>query len=596
VWCSGLVALLTVVCVVLSLCRYRVGDYSPGQPFVWIVMLNGSSQWYALYCLYLFYHVTKRRLAPIQSLVKFIGIKVVMFFSWWQGLLISAMVNYGFIRRNRQFGAEDVGVQFEGLLVLMEMLLAACFFLYCFPVSDFSGTRGTPMDIVENAASSVVLASAGGEALPEQTSVLFLGIIPIRVNGNLARNCHWFYKCIMCVPSYVRNFDADGDKVAAEPSETLQQQQLNCQASSRGRRKSVVNSPESGPTGGEYVVDEGRDGDIELAEGVVAAYLRDLNGDEGRQQDNGSIVRSLSSSSLCRSASGDVDITVARSRSGSRGARTYSYLSGPAAVTDVEANAGDRSRAVSSPTAAKDAHSRRGGASSSFYDLVHSLLVLIDGGGASSQPASPNPRRKPQVRDDLVRGLETSTDSDPDPNPDLLSADLYQEDLRCAETQYGGRRGGVGQSQEDSPTKRYVYAKASPMPRPAPLIISHDYEAPECRQEQSAAEICGSTRCDVEGSSSEKNSPISEADPHAGSAVTAVAPQPGEATSVWNAIYLSTVPLELGKDIKDLGKKVIKKAAASPTASYFRRHQRQSMPAPLSPGGGSALGADQALS
>lgn len=43
------------------------------------------SQMWALYVLLLFYSVTHKEMASIHPMHKFLAIKSVVFFSWWQG-------------------------------------------------------------------------------------------------------------------------------------------------------------------------------------------------------------------------------------------------------------------------------------------------------------------------------------------------------------------------------------------------------------------------------------------------------------------------------------------------------------------------------
>lgn len=662
-----LLALVTVLNYNGSL--YAVGDYSPSQPFVWIVMANGSSQWYALYCLYLFYHVTKRKLARIKSLVKFIGIKVVMFFSWWQGLLITAMVNYGFIRRNRQFGAEDVGLQFEGLLVLMEMFLAACFFLYCFPVSDFNSSRGRGSEYGDSQNNN---GGAWSGLLParksEQTSVLLLGIIPIRVNGSMARNCYWLYKWIMCVPSYmsVGNTANAGDvhdhghSAAVSDDESNAQHDVAVSSSlllehnslhTRGRRKTVTNSGEALSAGGTNMIDAECGNSVDP---VIPTYLRDLDLDaDVDMYTDGSgngILRSLSSNSLGGTDAGD---TIIGSTTG---------------VT-IDRVGATHSRSHSTGSDSGSTSGSGSGSGSLFYDYAHALLTFIDSGGVPEKPSPPSspcssvlPKQVQAARKGL-RGQGETADI-PEPEIELEHSKLasptsthqirgQNQSLRVQTTQAQiaqmTQRQTHGQHQSTVTGSKYVYAKLSPLSSSSSSSASicrpsFDFSHPDLmihNSTSSSSEIgrssgdseddifsnahlldvsssstaaggdgddgleadC-SSHIDVNRTPEKRSSYVSSA---LSSAITnpilstpdAVAntdatdvldvgmgmrtatypeteantPEP---TSVWKAIYLSTVPLELGKDIKDLGKKVIDtgKAVASPR-SYFRRHPRK---------------------
>jgi Organic solute transporter Ostalpha len=48
-------------------------------------LVVGCSQMWALYVLLLFYSVTHKEMGHVHPMGKFLAIKSVVFFSWWQG-------------------------------------------------------------------------------------------------------------------------------------------------------------------------------------------------------------------------------------------------------------------------------------------------------------------------------------------------------------------------------------------------------------------------------------------------------------------------------------------------------------------------------
>lgn len=52
----------------------------------WVVAISAS---YSLYYLVLFYHALHKPLAPYSPLLKFLTIKITLFFTFWQKIMIS---------------------------------------------------------------------------------------------------------------------------------------------------------------------------------------------------------------------------------------------------------------------------------------------------------------------------------------------------------------------------------------------------------------------------------------------------------------------------------------------------------------------------
>eukprot|EP00960_Hanusia_phi_P050016 759935-Hanusia_phi.AAC.5 len=57
---------------------------SPLASFFWAAMVTNFSQAWALYCLILFYKGLRQELAPMKPLGKFVAVKAIVFFSFWQ--------------------------------------------------------------------------------------------------------------------------------------------------------------------------------------------------------------------------------------------------------------------------------------------------------------------------------------------------------------------------------------------------------------------------------------------------------------------------------------------------------------------------------
>ena len=61
------------------------------------MVLNFSQSW-ALYCLVQFYAAIKDELAHIKPLAKFLTFKSIVFLTWWQGIAIALLFNWGLLR------------------------------------------------------------------------------------------------------------------------------------------------------------------------------------------------------------------------------------------------------------------------------------------------------------------------------------------------------------------------------------------------------------------------------------------------------------------------------------------------------------------
>lgn len=136
-----------IICIsiyrICELCGvYGEGTLSANVAFPYILLVNNLSQFVAMYCLVLFYKATKIDLKPLRPLPKFLCIKAVIFFSFFQGVIITILVYFGYIKN--VFGTSEknddykiLSSKLQDFLICIEMFLAALAHQYSFPHDPF---------------------------------------------------------------------------------------------------------------------------------------------------------------------------------------------------------------------------------------------------------------------------------------------------------------------------------------------------------------------------------------------------------------------------------------------------------------------------
>jgi len=110
---------------------YKEGDFTPQGGYLYICIITNISQCWALYCLVFFYYATKNELGPIRPVGKFMAVKAVVFFTWWQSLGISILFQMGLIPHyaaiddGKEWTSEAVAKGLQDYLICIEMFVAA---------------------------------------------------------------------------------------------------------------------------------------------------------------------------------------------------------------------------------------------------------------------------------------------------------------------------------------------------------------------------------------------------------------------------------------------------------------------------------------
>ncbi|OMP09432.1 Organic solute transporter Ost-alpha [Corchorus olitorius] len=152
--------LVAVTLILYAKGKYKDGNFSPKQAYLYLTIIYTISYTMALYALVLFYMACKDLLQPFNPVPKFIIIKSVVFLTYWQteangaqkndnpmdlvlwelpsnheGVLVFLAAKSGFIK-----DAEEAA-QFQNFIICVEMLVAAVGHLYAFPYKEYAGAN-----------------------------------------------------------------------------------------------------------------------------------------------------------------------------------------------------------------------------------------------------------------------------------------------------------------------------------------------------------------------------------------------------------------------------------------------------------------------
>ena len=122
---------------------YKEGDFTPRGGYLYICILTNLSQCWALYCLVLFYYALKNELGPIRPIGKFLSVKALVFFTWWQSLGISIFFQMGMIPKytafstGRDWSSDDVAKGLQDWLICIERFCFAIIHTFVFPHTDY---------------------------------------------------------------------------------------------------------------------------------------------------------------------------------------------------------------------------------------------------------------------------------------------------------------------------------------------------------------------------------------------------------------------------------------------------------------------------
>ncbi|XP_065886088.1 transmembrane protein 184C-like [Dysidea avara] len=107
---------------------YHEGEVKANAAWVYLASINTISQAAAIHTLIYFYKATKHLLKPIKPVSKFLCIKSIVFFAFWQAVLIAILVKIPAIKHSsiwEHYSIDNIQTGIQDLLICIEMFIAA---------------------------------------------------------------------------------------------------------------------------------------------------------------------------------------------------------------------------------------------------------------------------------------------------------------------------------------------------------------------------------------------------------------------------------------------------------------------------------------
>ncbi|PWY98753.1 DUF300-domain-containing protein [Testicularia cyperi] len=121
-----------------SVGKYEDGKISPSNGYTWVSFTYNVSVFVSLYCLAMFWKCLNEDLKPFRVTSKFLCIKGIIFFSFWQGLGISILVAAGIVKTvGPVYDPEYISLAIQDFMICLEMPIFALAHAYAFSHKDY---------------------------------------------------------------------------------------------------------------------------------------------------------------------------------------------------------------------------------------------------------------------------------------------------------------------------------------------------------------------------------------------------------------------------------------------------------------------------
>ncbi|KAG8896445.1 hypothetical protein FRC01_011813, partial [Tulasnella sp. 417] len=117
---------------------YNEGNLTASSGYLWVSVVYNVSICVALYCLAIFWVCINDDIKPFRPVPKFLCVKGILFFSFWQAIGVSILVGAGLITHVGPYkDAEHISLAITDALVCIEMPFFAIAHTFAFSYTDY---------------------------------------------------------------------------------------------------------------------------------------------------------------------------------------------------------------------------------------------------------------------------------------------------------------------------------------------------------------------------------------------------------------------------------------------------------------------------
>ena len=133
---APILSVIAIICDISNDYEDGAMNFKKGYPYVAFIM--NCTQFVALYCLIWLYIIMKNELNPFKPMYKFIMVKSVVFLTFWQGILLAALVHFQVIIQTSGMSPGQVQVELQEFIICIEMFVAAIAHKYVFDYREYT--------------------------------------------------------------------------------------------------------------------------------------------------------------------------------------------------------------------------------------------------------------------------------------------------------------------------------------------------------------------------------------------------------------------------------------------------------------------------